>query len=86
MPVLDRLFSAGYDDMRRMESLLAGSDREWFALRPPRLLEKPGTESYRIDHKPLPRTRSLTYADLATALLDVATGEPPSERGLYIAN
>ena len=34
IPVLQRLFGATYDDMRRMEALLRGSDLDWICLRP----------------------------------------------------
>lgn len=69
-PILNRFFGAGYDDMRRMERLLAASDSDWTVFRPPRLTDKPGTGRYRtaID-APLPRTRTIPRADLATAML-----------------
>ena len=41
MPILERFFGATYQDMRRMEALLAESGTDWTSLRPPRLLEKP---------------------------------------------
>ena len=51
MPLLERLFGAVYDDMRRMESILNQSTPSWIALRPPRLVDKPATGSYRIEHQ-----------------------------------
>ena len=33
-PLLHLFFGGGYDDMRRMEDLLAASDRDWTAFRP----------------------------------------------------
>ena len=38
IPVLERVFGASYDDMRRMEAVLRGSDLDWVCLRPPRLV------------------------------------------------
>jgi putative NADH-flavin reductase len=87
MPVLDRVFGATYEDMRRMEALLQASDVDWTALRPPRLVDKPGTGRYRLDRqKPLARSRSLTFADLATALLDSLDSETLYRRAAYVAN
>ncbi|MCM3923902.1 SDR family oxidoreductase [Frankia sp. AiPs1] len=72
MPVLDRFFGAAYADMRRMEEILRASDADWIAVRPPRLLARPATGDYRlVAEAPLPKARSITYPDLATALLDV---------------
>jgi putative NADH-flavin reductase len=87
LPILDRFFGAGYADLRRMEMALAGrSDLEWTCLRPPRLLDRSATGAYRLDPKPLPRPRSLTYPDLATALLDCADGSEPRTGMLYVGN
>jgi putative NADH-flavin reductase len=86
LPILDRFFGAGYADLRRMEMVLASrSDLDWACLRPPRLLDRPATGAYRLDRKP-PRSRSLTYPDLATALLDCADGTEPRTGPLYVAN
>jgi len=71
MPLLDRVFGATYDDMRRMETILRSSEADWVSLRPPRLVNRAAAGRYRVDaNGPLPRARSLTYSDLATALLD----------------
>jgi uncharacterized protein YbjT (DUF2867 family) len=86
MPVLDRIFGAIYADMRRMEALLSRSDIDWIALRPPRLLDKPGTGAYRLGETPLPKARRLTYSDLAAALLDSVARGDLDRRALYVAN
>jgi putative NADH-flavin reductase len=87
LPILDRFFGAGYADLRRMETALAGrSDLDWTCLRPPRVLDRSATGAYRLDPKPLPRPRSVTYPDLATALLDCADGTEPRTGTLYVAN
>jgi putative NADH-flavin reductase len=69
-PLLHRFFGGGYDDMRRMEELLAASDRDWTVFRPPRLTDKPATGSYRtaVDRR-LPRAWTVPRADLAAAML-----------------
>ena len=69
--ILWRFFGASYVDMQRMEQELAVSDVSWVALRPPRLIDKQGTGSYRLGITPPRKGRSLRCADLATALLDV---------------
>jgi putative NADH-flavin reductase len=87
LPILERLFGGAYADLRRMETVLARrDDLEWACLRPPRLLDRPATGAYRLDRKPLPRSRSLTYPDLATALLDCADGTESRAGMLYVAN
>lgn len=87
MPVLERLFSATYADMRRMEEVLGGSDVDWISLRPPRLVAKPATGSYRIGADgPLRKARSLTYADLAAALLDSLERRDLYRRPAFVAN
>jgi putative NADH-flavin reductase len=87
LPILERFFGGAYADLRRMEAVLARrDDLEWACLRPPRLLDRPATRAYRLDPKPLPRSRSLTYPDLATALLDCADGTESRAGMLYVAN
>jgi putative NADH-flavin reductase len=87
LPILDRVFAGAYADLRRMEAvLLARGDLGWTCLRPPRLLERPARGAYRLGRRPLPRTRSLTYPDLATALLDCVDGTNPQTGMLYVAN
>lgn len=87
MPLLDRVFGATYVDMRRMEALLRASDVDWVSLRPPRLVNKQATGRYRVGASgPLPNARSLTYADLATALLDTLDREDLRRRAVFVAN
>jgi putative NADH-flavin reductase len=87
MPILERVFGATYDDMRRMEALLRGNDLDWICLRPPRLVSKKATGRYRLDaSRPLPKARSITCADLATALLDSLDRPDLYRRAAYVAN
>src|SRR5262249_29187167 len=86
MPLLERFFGALYADMRQMENALAASELNWVALRPPRLVAKPAQGAYRLDTKPLPKARTLTYADLATALLDSLARNDLIRRAAYVAN
>ncbi len=87
LPILDRVFAGAYADLRRMEAVLTRrGDLGWACLRPPRLVERSSTGAYRLDRRPLPRSRSLTYPDLAAALLDCADGTEPRTGMLYVAN
>jgi putative NADH-flavin reductase len=88
MPLLERFFGGLYADMRRMEAVLADAHDglDWVALRPPRLVSKPATGDYRIDTRPLPRARTLTYGDLATALLDCIDRTDLHHSAAYVAN
>lgn len=87
MPILERLFGATYDDMRRMETLLRSSDVDWVSLRPPRLVNNKATGSYRLDaNQPLSKARSLTYGDLATALIDSLDRNDLYRQAAFVAN
>ena len=87
LPLLQRLFGATYDDMRRMETILQETtDVDWISLRPPRLVDKPSKGAYRIDTRPLAKARAITYGDLATALLDSLTRQDLYRHAAYVAN
>lgn len=87
MPILERVFGATYDDMRRMEAELEASALDWVALRPPRLLDKPARGGYRIAaEQALPKANSITYADLAAALIDCLDRDDLYQRAVSIAN
>jgi putative NADH-flavin reductase len=75
-PLLHVFFGGGYDDMVRMEHLLAQSDSDWTVVRPPRLTQAAAKGHYRavVDAR-LSRAGSLPRADLATAMLD-AVNDP----------
>ena len=87
LPILDRVFGGAYADLRRMEAVLSRrGDLQWTCLRPPRLVDRPAKGAYRLDRRPLPRSRSLTYPDLATALLDCSDGTEARSGMLFVAN
>jgi putative NADH-flavin reductase len=69
-PMLWWAFGTAYEDMRRMEALLAASDRDWSVFRPPRLTGAAATGRYRLAvDAPLPRAWTISRADLAAAML-----------------
>ena len=83
-PILDRLFAGAYADMRRMErELQQRHDVKWTCLRPPRLVTR-RAGGYRLDRRPLPGNRTLTYPDLAAALLDCVDGRESRTGMLYV--
>lgn len=86
MPILDRFFGSTYADMRIMERHLMASHVDWISLRAPRLLDKPGTGGYRLGTAPVPKARSLTYEDLASALLDSLGRADLYGKAVFVAN
>lgn len=86
-PVLQRFLGASYDDMRRMDTVLWESDSRWTTVRAPRIRNKSGIGDYRLDTgKSLPRGLSITAADIATALLDIASRSDLDRRFAFVAN
>lgn len=58
-----------YDDMARMEELLAGCDDiEWTIMRPGRLIDAPGVSRYRLE-KDFPAGNLTSRPDLASAMI-----------------
>ena len=87
LPLLQRIFGATYDDMRRMESILQDASWvDWISLRPPRLVDKRPKGTYRIDIRPLTKATAITCGDLATALLDSLMRPDLYRHAAYVAN
>lgn len=84
-PVLHLFFGAAYDDMRRMEALLAESAAEWTVLRPPRLADGPATGHYRSSTGRLTRPRSISRADLAGAMLTAVVERGWTRRAVTVS-
>lgn len=71
-PILYRFFGEGYADMARMEQVLRRSEADWTVVRPPRLTNGPATGRYRTAvNRHLARGRTISRADLATAMLQL---------------
>ena len=69
----------GYRDLNRMEEVLAASDLDWVAVRPTTLNDGPSTGRVRtVDGYAL--TAAISRADVAEAMLRIASGERPSVR------
>jgi putative NADH-flavin reductase len=79
-PILWQFLRGTYEDMRRMEQILAASDADWTVFRPPRLTNGPLTGKARTAvGKPLPRSRVVSRADVAAAML-AAISDPATVR------
>jgi len=87
LPILQHLFGATYDDMRRMERVLWESSVDWTQVRSPYINNKPRQGRYRFsaDEVP-PHYRSITVGDLAEALLDIAVRSDVARRDVFAAN
>jgi len=86
-PILQRLFGASYDDMRRMEEYLNHSTVDWTVIRPPRLLDKPAVGRYRQSVTgPVTFSRAITRADLAAAVLDALDEQSWIHAAVSVAN
>jgi putative NADH-flavin reductase len=87
LPILQHLFGATYDDMRRMERVLWESSVHWTQVRSPYINSKAPKGQYRFSYvSVLPHYRSITAADMATALLDIAARDDLSRREAFVAN
>jgi putative NADH-flavin reductase len=68
--VVARIFRNRWDDMRRMEHELAGSDADWTAVRPPGLTDGERTGRYRVSNgAPVANASRISRADLADYIL-----------------
>lgn len=75
-PLVRLAFAPQYADLAEMEEELAASGLDWTVVRPPRLLDGPGTGTYRSAlGSNVPNGTSITRADLARALLDMLTND-----------
>lgn len=87
LPILQRLFGASYDDMRRMDVALWESTVQWTTVRAPRILDRSAQGSYRLaTDKALPRGLSITAPDMATALLDITERRDLGRQFAFVAN
>lgn len=86
-PLLRRFFGESYADMELMEQVLRGSDLDWPVVRPPRLTDGAASGHYRSAiGRPLERARTNSRADLAAAILDLATDPDASRSAVAVAS
>ncbi|HET9256175.1 MAG TPA: SDR family oxidoreductase [Pseudonocardiaceae bacterium] len=69
-PLLWMVLKEAYTDLELMEHLLRDSGLDWTAVRPPKLLDKPGQDRYRHAIEADPGGATIARADVARAMLD----------------
>ncbi|GAA2883641.1 SDR family oxidoreductase [Streptosporangium fragile] len=70
LPLVRRSLRDVYADLGAMEQAVGGSDTEWTIVRPPRLLDRPLTGTYRrVVGANVPAGRTIARSDLAHAIL-----------------
>ncbi len=85
-PLVRLAFAPQYADLAEMEEELAASGLDWTVVRPPRLLDGPGTGTYRSAlGSNVPNGTSITRADLARALLDMLTNDATVGQVVWVA-
>ncbi|WP_405806765.1 NAD(P)H-binding protein [Streptomyces sp. NBC_00210] len=86
LAVINTLLRDVYDDLRAMEEELARSATDWTSVRPPRLLNKPVTGSYRTVVGGNPRSgRTIGRADVAHAMLAMVDDPATVKQGVGVA-
>jgi len=71
-PLIRRFLRDVYTDLEAMEEAVRASNTEWTVMRPPRLLDKPRTGTYRLAvGGNVPGGRTIARSDLAHAILDL---------------
>ncbi|MFK4225009.1 NAD(P)-dependent oxidoreductase [Streptomyces sp. NPDC019890] len=86
LAVINLLLQDVYADLRAMEEELARSATDWTSVRPPRLLNKPLTGSYRTVVGGNPRSgRTIGRADVAHAMLAMVDDPATVKQGVGVA-
>ena len=86
LAVINTLLKDVYADLRAMEEELARSATDWTSVRPPRLLNKPVTGSYRTVVGGNPRSgRTIGRADVAHAMLAMVDDPATVKQGVGVA-
>ncbi|MEU6861922.1 NAD(P)H-binding protein [Streptomyces sp. NPDC046876] len=86
LPLLRRALRDLYADLEVMEAELRASGVQWTVIRPPRLLNRPRTGSYRrVIGANVPGGRVISRADVADALLVSLTDPATARRPVGVA-
>ncbi|MFD9910804.1 NAD(P)-dependent oxidoreductase [Streptomyces sp. NPDC059063] len=86
LAVLNRVLKGVYDDLRAMEDELARSATDWTSVRPPKLLDKPVTGTYRtVVGGSVRKGRTLARADVAHAMLSMIDDGATVGQGVGVA-
>ncbi|ATL29792.1 NAD(P)-dependent oxidoreductase [Streptomyces formicae] len=86
LAVIGRVLKDVYTDLTALEADLAASATDWTSVRPPRLLNKPLTGSYRTVVGGFPRAgRTIARADVAHAMLAMVDDRATVKQGVGVA-
>ncbi|MGW2225437.1 NAD(P)-dependent oxidoreductase [Streptomyces formicae] len=86
LAVIGRVLKDVYTDLTAMEADLAAGATDWTSVRPPRLLNKPLTGSYRTVVGGFPRAgRTIARADVAHAMLAMVDDRATVKQGVGVA-
>lgn len=86
LPVLRRVLRDLYADLAVMEAAIAASRTQWTVIRPPRLLNRPGTGTYRrVIGANVSGGRFIPRADVAHALLATLTDPTTTGHAVGVA-
>lgn len=86
-PLLGRLLRRTFTDVRAMEAAVVESHILWTIIRPPRLLDRPGTDHYRLAvGRGLTRASSIPRADVAAAILECLWDGATRQRVVRVAS
>ena len=85
--MLDRtILKKPFQAQRAMQMRIQASDREWTIVQPPRLVNKPGRGTYRVDGEALPANgTTIARADVATFMLAQLRNTEWVRKSPYIA-
>ncbi|MFG2984463.1 NAD(P)-dependent oxidoreductase [Streptomyces sp. NPDC048258] len=87
LPLLRRALRDLYADLAVMEAAIGASGAEWTVIRPPRLLNRPGTGAYRrVIGANVPAGRVIPRADVAHALLASLTDPTTTGQAIGVAS
>lgn len=85
-PLVRRVFREVYADLAVMEEAVRASGLEWTIVRPPKLTDRPGRGAYqRVIGGNVPRSHSVSRADLAAAMLAMVRDEATVRQGVGVA-
>jgi putative NADH-flavin reductase len=85
-PILGRLLRDAFADMRRCEEEVRAAELDWTIVRPPRLLDKEPTGTYRTAYDiSLRGGRTISRADLAACILGLIADRSSVRRHVSVA-
>jgi putative NADH-flavin reductase len=84
--VVAKMFKHQYRDMLEMERILADSELDWTAVRPPRLSDGEHTGTYRTDSEPLKDSSTISRADLADFIVSRLEDSQTYRKVVWVSN